>query len=86
VLLVDRVERVGGEVIGETHERGPQAPVHEGDLPAHQAQGDDVGGRAHGVDRVEDRVPPRMTPPAAPDRLAGDEGMPSSMLKAIGLT
>src|ERR671911_160911 len=73
VRLVDGGERGGVEPVLESHQGGPQPAVDERDPAAYQPQAHDVGRGGEIGEPREDVVPGRVAPPAALDRLAGND-------------
>jgi hypothetical protein len=57
VHLLNGRETVARESVGDAHQRRPQPPMYQGDLPMDQARGDDVGGAANLIEHTVDLMP-----------------------------
>src|SRR4029078_10200470 len=63
---------IRGKASGKTHERRPQAPMHERHLAVEHATRENLARFDDGVHHPEDEMTARMRPPAALDRLPDD--------------
>ena len=73
VLFVKRRKLLGCKAICHTHERRPQATVHERHLAAYQSQANDVERLVEQLQLVEDGMALRMSPPTSLDRFTSDQ-------------
>ena len=72
MLLSNLRYLIGWKSLGQSHQGGPQAAMHECDLTVDQAADENILRLGHDLQDREDLTTLRMAPPAAFDRLAGN--------------
>ena len=72
VLLMESSQALDRKSVGEADECCPQPSVDERHLPVHEPRTDDIRGVGQPVQRFEDRVTRRVTPPTSANRSACD--------------